>query len=296
MRVSSSSLYVTLADGLGASLARVQQHQAELASGKRINRYSDDPSGSASALRLRSQEADWETYERSAHNGLSWTDAADTTLQTSSTLLTKVKELSVNAVNGAMSPSSREALASEVGQLKEHLVRLANTTHLGRSLFGGFGDEAVSSAGGTWSYAGDAGAVQRKIGPDATVQVNLSASAIYGFDGAPGSDMFSVLDRLQTAVASGDAAAISAEQATLDVRTEGLRRNLGQVGSISNRIESAIAQGAEARVSLRASRSQIEDTDFASAILKLGEASAGYQAALGAAARADLPSLADFLR
>ncbi len=55
------------------------------------------------------------------------------------------------------------------------------------------------------------------------------------------------------------------------------------------------ALGRNVVTEVRHQRSQVEDIDFAATMLRL-RAAIGYQAALGAIAKADMPSLASFLR
>src|SRR4051794_19183503 len=145
MRISSSSFYLSLSSGLNDSLGRVQDLQQELASGHRISKYSDDAVGAAAALRLRSQESDWEAYQRSAEDASSALGTTDGALQTMSTVLRRVHDLSINAVNGALGDEERSAIAAEISDLRDQLKDVANTRHLGRAVFGGFGASAVTS-------------------------------------------------------------------------------------------------------------------------------------------------------
>ena len=299
MRVTQTSTYVALSAGLNQGLSRVQNLQAELASGRRIQRYSDDPVGAASALRLRGQEDDWAAYQRAADDAGSALGTTDGALQTMSSLLRRVRELAVSAVNGTLGPAEHAAIGEEIGNLRDQLKDVGNTRHLGRAVFGGFQQQAVrvdtSTSPPTWSYAGDSGLVKRQVSPTVTVDINLNGPALFGFAGPAGEDIFSVLDSLEANVRAGNNAGIGLDQARLQTRTESVQVALGQVGARQNRVESASQLGRTVVDRLTAQRSAIEDVDIAEAILKLSAASTGYQAALGAVARADLPSLANFL-
>lgn len=302
MRVPTVTLYSRLEQGLGKSLGRVQSLQTELASGSRINKLSDDPVGAAQALRLRAQETDWSAYTRTADDARATLDTTDGVLQTSSTLLRRVNDLSIGAVNGALGTVQRTVIADEIRDLREQLADLANTTHLGRAVFGGHrasafvADRSVEPP--TWSYAGDDGVVSRQVSPSVTVEVNLDGREVFGFPpaGAPGQDLFSVLGRLEAAVRAGDVDAIRAAQGGLAERTEAVTMALTSVGAKTNRVESAAQLGRESADRLLEHRSRLEDVDYAATIMRLHAAEGGYQAALGAVSRANLPSLANFLR
>ncbi len=296
MRVSSISTYLTSSQSLGAALERVQRQQAQVGSGKTLTRWSDDAAAAASAERYRGQEADWTSFRRTATDAKSWLGTADGALQSMSFVLSRVKQLAVSAASGALTDASRKAVADELDQLKGELRDVGNTTHLGRSLFGGFGAAALTTdAAGTVTYAGDDGEVKRQVSPTITLQVNVSGRDVFGFNAPPGEDLFSMLTSLSTAVRAGDSATIASSQTTLKARHDDVLRGLAQVGTTTNRVENAYDTGGVALQDLASRRSELEDVDLADAVLKMNAAQASYTAALGAASRANLPSLADFL-
>jgi len=297
MRVSSLSQYLTTSQGLGNALERVQREQQQVASGKTLTRWSDDPASASSAERYRAEEADWQTYQRSATDATAWLSTADGALQSMSSIMTRVKQLAVSAASGSLTQASRDAIADEGDQLRSQLRDLGNTTHLGRSLFGGFSTAALATAaGGTITYAGDGGQVQRQVSPTVTVNVNVDAKDVFGFAAGAGQDVFSQLSNLSTAARTGNSAGIAAAQTTLEARHSDVLKGLAQVGAVTNRVEVSQSSGSVAIEDLASRRSEVEDVDLADAVMKLSSAQAGYTAALGAASRANLPSLADFLR
>lgn len=297
MRVSSLSAYLTTTQNLGSALARVQQVQQQVASGKTLTRWSDDPAAGAAAERYRAQEADWSTYQRSATDAQAWLSTADGALQTMSSVMVRVKQLAVSAQSGGLTADSREAIASEVEQLRDQLRDLGNSTHLGRSLFGGFQSQALSAdPQGNVTFTGDAGAVQRQVSPTVTVTVNVSAQEVFGFAAGAGQDLFSQLGALAAATRAGSSTGIQAAQTGLSARHSDILKGLSTVGAVSNRVVVSATAGTQALQDLASRRSEVEDVDLADAVLRMSSAQAGYTAALGAAARANLPSLADFLR
>jgi flagellar hook-associated protein 3 FlgL len=182
-----------------------------------------------------------------------------------------------------------------VTSLRDHLVDLANTKIGNRGLFSGFQDTAVAQVGGAWSYVGDSGAVNRQIGPSMTVQVNLPGDDVFGFKAGAGQDVFSTLDKLAADLRSGDTTGLAADQTTLDSRFTDVSRALGTLGALENRVDNQLTLGADAVDEIKRQRSELSDVDMAEAALKLQMAQTGYQAALAAASRSNLPSLADFL-
>lgn len=297
MRITSTSSYQVMREGLGTSLARVNDLQSQLGTMRRINKPSDDPVGSSTALRYRAFEADQDAYSQSADDALTRLTGSDTALQDMSGALRKVRELAIAAANTSLSPEARGAVAAQMEALRDELSSLANTSHAGQALFGGHSTTAVTrAADGTWSFSGDDGQVQRRVSQGTVLAVNIDGQAAFGFDQPAGQDLFSVLDRLAVATRGGDLAGLATGQTALAERTTGVIRALGSTGAKANAVEAARARGEQFVERITAERSAIEDIDLAEAILQLTAAQTGYQAALAAVAKADMPSLADFLR
>lgn len=298
-RVPTSTLYSRLQHGLGASLTQVQKLQGQVGTGQKILKLSDDPVGAATGLRLRAQETDWAAYQRTADDATTSLGIADGALQVASSMLRRAKELAIGAVNGAHGQTARDAVAEEIASLRDQLADVANTQHLGRAVFGGHQPVAVAEDGdGVVQWSGDAGVVRRQVSPSVTLEVNLDGKAVFGFaaDGAVGHDVFTVLADLETAVRTADTAGARTAQGRLDARADAVATALGQVGALANRVTAATELGRSMLEQMRAQRSSVEDVDLAEAVMRLSAATTGYQAALAAVARADLPSLANFLR
>ncbi|MEO6204431.1 MAG: flagellar hook-associated protein FlgL [Mycobacteriales bacterium] len=298
MRVTTIGTYLTTASSLGGALERVQRLQSQIGTGKAVAAWSDDAPAATAAERYRSEESDWTSFQRSATDAQGWLGTADGTLQSMSSLMARAKSLAVSAVSGGLSDTSRGAIADELDQIRTEMRDLGNTQHLGRSLFGGFGAQALTTAAdGTVSYSGDAGQVARQISPTITLGVNVTGGPggddLFGFGTQ---DVFSVLKTLSTAVRTDDAATLGSTQDALEARHSDILRGLAKVGATTNRVDTAYDAGSVALTDLASRRSQLEDVDLAKAVLQMSAAQAGYSAALGAASRANLPSLADFLR
>jgi flagellar hook-associated protein 3 FlgL len=295
MRITSTTSYISMREGLANSLAQVADTQGQLASGKRINRWSDAPSDAVTVSRYSSQQTAWAAYQHSGEDASRWLNTADGALQSVSSTLTRVRQIATNGVNGSLGQTSRDALADEVTALRDHLVDIANSKVGDRGLFSGFQDTAVKQVAGVWTYVGDTGAVQRQIGPSMTVSVNLPGSEVFGFDAGPGKDLFSTLDKLAADLRSGNTTALASDQTDLGNRSTDVLRSLGKLGALENRVEQQLDLGKSMIDDLKKQRSDLADVDLAEATLKLQMSETGYQAALAAASRSNLPSLADFL-
>ena len=113
------------------TLDRTQQTQdsvtERLASGKRINRAKDDPAGLQIAALMTSQSNGMSQAIRNVYDGISLSQTAEGSLSTSTQMLSRVRELAVQASNATNSPADRQALQGEVNQLLGGLDKIAET-------------------------------------------------------------------------------------------------------------------------------------------------------------------------
>ena len=114
MRVTHQTLMMSAQRNLETNktnLARVQDQASDL---KKITKPSDDPTGTASSLQVRGQQAATAQYERNIDNGRGWLATADSALSNSTSILRRVKDLTIQGANGTMTPAARESIAADV--------------------------------------------------------------------------------------------------------------------------------------------------------------------------------------
>ncbi|MEH6669081.1 flagellin [Halopseudomonas sp.] len=128
---------------LGASSSNLQTSLQRLSSGSQINSAKDDAAGLQISNRLTSQVNGLGVATKNANNGISIAQTAEGALQESTNILQRMRDLSLQAANGSNGESERDALNSEVTELKKELDRISNTTAFGgKKLFdGSFGTE-----------------------------------------------------------------------------------------------------------------------------------------------------------
>ena len=109
-----------------------------LSTGSRINSAKDDAAGLQISNRLTSQINGLGVAVKNANDGISLAQTAEGALQQSTNILQRMRDLSLQSANGSNSTSERDALNSEVTQLKKELDRISNTTTFGgRQLLNG---------------------------------------------------------------------------------------------------------------------------------------------------------------
>ena len=159
----------------------------KLSSGYRINRAADDAAGLSISEGLRSQVGGLKVAVRNAQDGISVAQTAEGALNEVTSILQRMRDLSVQAANGGSNDAEAKGAAQkEFGQLNEELDRIGNTTSFGKSklLDGSFGSgnkvsgTAVTSmpAAGTQSF--DISTIgDQTLTPPITVNATIPANA-----------------------------------------------------------------------------------------------------------------------
>lgn len=281
---------------LEAALGRLAKTQEQLSTGRVVNRPSDSPADATTAMRLRSELTTQRQQLRNAEDGRGWLGQVDASIQSSIDQVRRARNLALQGASaGSGSPQAREALAAEIDQLRDSLVGLANTTYLGRPVFGGItaGSAAYDAAG---TYVGTPGAVTRAVADGVTVRVDADAADVFGATGAGTTTVFEDLTALSAALRAGDTSAIQAGIAQTQVAMDRMTTALADVGTRAARIDRAVDVVEGVRLRTTTTLSSIENVDLPRAIVDLQLQETAYQAALAATARVMQPSLLDFLR
>ena len=292
-RITQTMMNRHSVDSLQTSLARLSRLQEQLSTGRVLNRPSDSPTDTTSAMRIRSTIADVKQYGRNASDGNGWLSMIDAALTSANDQVMRARDLALQGANeGVAGQTVRDSLAAEVDQIREGLITTANSDYLGRPVFGGVtaGPAAYDATG---TYVGSPGAVNRTIAEGTVVRVDVDGNTAFG---SAGSSVFDHLSALATALRGGDQATISASIAALDADRDRITTTQTEVGSRQNRVEAAIQAASDGELRLSTSLSEVESADLPKVVVDLQMQQVAYQAALGATARVMQPSLLDFLR
>ncbi|MDQ0424700.1 MULTISPECIES: flagellin N-terminal helical domain-containing protein [Cellulomonas] len=124
---------------LGTTQGDLSKSLEKLSSGLRINRAADDAAGLAISEGLRAQIGGTKQAVRNAQDGISVVQTAEGALTETHSILQRMRTLSVQAANdGGLSTSAKTNIQDEIGQLKDELTRIADTTQFnGRKLLDG---------------------------------------------------------------------------------------------------------------------------------------------------------------
>jgi len=108
---------------------KMQASMERLSTGSRINSAKDDAAGLAISNRMTAQIRGYAVAIRNSNDGISMTQTAEGALGQVTDMLQRMRELSVQAVNGSMSTADRSSLQLEVDQMKAEINNVATKTN-----------------------------------------------------------------------------------------------------------------------------------------------------------------------
>lgn len=139
MRVSSGTIFDANVSTLNHQQSTLLHTNQQVASGRRMLTPADDPAAAANALQVFQADGSNSQFMINRNAAKSAVSMSEAVLQSVTNLLTGVKEKAVQAGNGALSPTDKEMIATELEGRLEELVALANSTDgTGNYLFSGF--------------------------------------------------------------------------------------------------------------------------------------------------------------
>jgi flagellar hook-associated protein 3 FlgL len=268
--------------------------QEQMTSGKQINRPSDSPTGTVSAMQLRQEIRRVEQYGRNIDDGMGWLSTIDTALTSTLSQLNRASDLTLQGMStGSTSAESREAMAVEVENIRDSLISVANTQYLDRPVLGGttMGKSAYD-ANGVFLDPANANPVMRTVGDGAQVRVDITGPEVFG---SSPNDLFTVLTNIADNLRNNPSA-LGTNLTDLNTTKTNIQSQLAGVGARYNRLSVMKDTGEQRLLTLGTQRSDVEDIDLPKTIMDLQLQQTAYQAALSATAKVIQPSLVDFLR
>ena len=229
-----------------------------LSSGKRINSAKDDAAGLQISSRLTSQVNGLNQGSRNANDAISLAQTAEGALDEYTNTVQRMRTLAVQASNGSNTEADLAALDTEYTELEFELTRISEQAS--------FGGTALLDS--TYS-------ANFQIGADAgqTISITISASFSVAAIGAAGNlttfaDAQSVITNLDSVLST-------------------VNSTRSDLGAKQNRFSSVIRSNDNAAENVSASRSRIEDTDYAAESAQLARNSVLQQAASSMLAQAN---------
>ena len=266
MRISTNVAAINSQRNLTGTQRANQSTLAQLSSGSRINKSADDAAGLAISENMKAQIRSSVQARRNANDGISLVQTAEGGLNEISNIVTRLRELGIQASSDTIADRERTFVNTEVQQLKAEMERIANST----------------SWNSTKLLDGSTPLFDFQIGTFATENDKISFDSSQNVATLAGLGLTDV--DFSTKAGARSSLAILDESQYL---VNGMRSN---IGALQNRLTSTVDTLAVTEENLAAANSRIRDTDVAAASSDMARNNVLLQAGVATLAQANQTS------
>ncbi|MGO4538678.1 flagellar hook-associated protein FlgL [Paenibacillus sp. 2TAB19] len=297
LRVTQGMMHLNMMRNLNRNMGQMASLQEQTATGRKLNKPSDDPVGITYSVRYRTEISGNEQYQKNVDSAISWLDFNDTVLGQANEVLQRVKELATQGSNGTNPDIALDNVKNEIIQLKSQLKDIANSQFNGKYVFNGEKFDQMPYGSDPKADTTDTGVINYAIGVNSTLDINLSGNQVFGADdpAGTGNNVFSVLDRVIAALDNGTHSAVTSEIPNIEASMDRLINARSEIGARTNRVELVQNRLADMEINLTDMQSKTEDADYEKLLIDAQINENIYQASLSVGAKIVSKSLVDFL-
>jgi len=237
----------------------------QLSTGKRINGAADDAAGLGIVNKMTAQIRGLNQAVRNANDGISMLQTAEGATKEITNMLQRMRELAVQSANDTYSTGDRASIGKEYNELAAEIDRIASSTE--------WNGKKVLSADSTSNLQIGTGS-----GSDYQIQIQFKSMKGSALSSAVAADAIK---------GSSTAATIQGVITKIDDALKTVDDFRADMGAKINRLTHAADNMSSISLNTAASRSRIEDTDYASATTELARTQIISQAATAMLAQAN---------
>lgn len=246
LRISTNLASINAQKSLGNTQSAISNSYAQLSSGSRINKAADDAAGLSISEGMKAQIRSFRQASRNANDGVSLLQIAEGGLNETSNILTRLRELGIQASSDTVGDNERGLINKEVQQLTAEVERISQGTKFGNThLLNGSASSFEFQVG-----SGNDSSVDRLTFDPSHLDSTASNLGVAGLD-------YSSRDDARDALA------------LIDKAQEQINGYRAEIGAVQNRMTSTINNLATTEENLSAANSRIRDTDIAHATAEL---------------------------
>ncbi len=273
--INTNTSAVIAANSLAKNERAMNEAMERLSTGKRINNAGDDAAGLAISSRMTSQIEGLEQAARNANDAISMIQTADGALTEITSVLQRMREITVQASSATNSAADITALATEFNGLRDEVTNIVTyTTWNGRTLL----DGSVDGAGDD--------IVSFQIGSNAAQAIAVDFGT-FAMTAATGSDFGA---NFQTDLTISTNADSNTAMGYIDTAITAVTTRQATLGAAISRLEHAIDNLSNNAVNMEASRSRILDANYAKESTELARTQIIQQAGTAMLAQANQKS------
>lgn len=183
MRVSTQQFYFQNAQQLSNKQSDVNSQMEYLSSGKRVLTAKDDAVAYGTLVGYQNELANIEKYQRNITQADSRNSLQEVSLGNAESLLQELKQLFIQANNGAMNDQDLDSLAEQARDGQAQLLNIANIKdETGGYIFAGYQIDSqpfALQADGSVLYLGDSGSRELQIAKNVMVETNQAGNEVF---------------------------------------------------------------------------------------------------------------------
>lgn len=295
MRITDRMIVDHTLSSIRQGRKRLGDAQTRVVTGRRLLRSSDDPAEVERAMTLASELRAVEKQSNTLQSSRDWLNGTDQALSTFNDLVIESRNLALRAMSDTFSADEREAMASQVGELLQNALAVANTQQGNNYLFSGHQvkTEPFALQGDAIIYRGDNATIIHPVEQGQTMPINIT-----GVAGRSGGlfNALTNLQELQQSMANDDKAGIQSFLEKIEVATEDVYAAQSAVGARLQRVDRTTDRLQQRETDLRQLYSKLVDADMAEVIAEMSAEERAYEMSLATTARVLPRSLLDYLR
>ena len=303
MKISTSFLFDRATERMSTIQNKLATTQAQLSVAKQVLSPSDAPDQAAAIQRIKGEIDRQSSHAALLKGALNRYRAEETALSSANDIITRIKELGLQAANDTLSLDDRKSIAAEMKALRAQLLSLGNTRDdNGNYLFSGtrVNTPAFSEgSNGKVVYNGDQTQTRIPAGVERTVQYTRAGTDVFQrvvrSDGSA-VGFFDALDQMVAAVENSQTADIQQGNADLSQMQNALGLSIAQAGSDQQVVQSQLDVLDETALRLKSTLSDVEDLDYAEAVTRMNKEMMSMQAAMSSFSKITGLSLFNYIQ
>jgi flagellar hook-associated protein 3 FlgL len=299
MRITNKVLVNNLTSNLSSSTERLYESETQVVTGKKLNKPSDNPTDTITALNIRTKLTEIEQYTRNISSAKTQLTNTETVVTALNDIVEDANTLTIQGASDNYSAADKDSLSYEIDDLLEQVYNYANSTSSSSYIFSGTQTDtspyqAVRNADGeitSVKTTGTGGDINYVVGENISIKVNVNGEDLF----ESGTNIFDTLISIRDDLRANNTDALTEDLNKLSDVSEKIINIESIIGSRTNRVEAAESRAEDDITSFKEYLSDAEDIDSAEAILNYQQELLSYQVALQAGSRILQYSLADFL-
>lgn len=320
MRATQGTTYRVLQSEIQRMSSRLEDLRTQAATGKKVNRPSDDPSVIQPVLTTQARVRANNRYLKTMGVALDKMNTTENHMEQIENIMVRAKEAAIQSLNGGMNSEDMGILGNQIRQIKEELLQTANAQVEGKYIFGGFAETTKPftvnplyipgttvydpADNTTWpiSYNGDANVPTLATGPGETIATHIPGNTLFlgdadndGVVDAGKIDLFATLTLLEEAMNTNNPTAITAQLDNLNKGADQARLLRSRIGNNAARIESSQRILQEVQIDMEQILSRYVDADILKIITDITQQETAFEAALNVTAKVSKLSIFEYL-